>query len=747
MENNSVNNTNCKNINNTNPNINNNNNIDNNNNSNNNNIINNSNNNCNISDNSDNNSNLNNLNNINSEHSTPPTTQYILNNSLTNLSTNNNIGVQVIFENISYKTDNRNYKKQIKDEKKRKKKLEMERSDTSYSNTSYDVESSTSGVQTPQSRSSILPANSLNISKIDQSINPQPPRSTNGKIEKEITILSNVSGIIEKGEMVGLFGPSGSGKSTLLDILANRKSTGTITGKILVNGKEIGDAYKKYCSYVTQDEILLQTSTVEETLKFHADLRLPGLSEQDKWKIVQQVIKDIGLTKKTKCKIGGILPGGMIVKGLSGGEKKRVSIGCALVTNPSLVFLDEPTSGLDSLNALKVMKVLMNLTVTKGVTVICSIHQPRPEIYHLFNKIMIMLKGRMIYCGSDVLTYLSSLPNQYQCPIHTNPADFILDTCHEISESDHYEEICESWETNWRDNMLAVSRIQPFNRSIEPNKNCSFLYQYKILLKRNFKDFFRNSTQYITRLSGGFMIGLLFSACFGTLTPSQEDVLKISGILFFLIAVLNLIPFTCITLFLSNREVFNSERASKIYHSLPFYLSSITTEAFIQFLVSLIVSLLVYTINHLRWNFSSFFITYFILYLVNLLSDLYIIAISNITGKSDLTFIYGTTISITFLLFMGHLVPVKQLPKSFGWIHWLNPLYYGYATVMVAQFKDYPLDCPNDFCQFPNGNDVLKFYNLEDWTLSKGIGIIMIWICFFFVSGYWAISKLNKEKR
>ncbi|KAK5579361.1 hypothetical protein RB653_009043 [Dictyostelium firmibasis] len=727
--------------------------VTNNNNIENNNIENNNIENNNIENNNIENNNNNNINleNLSSSSSLELYNNYNnnINNSLTNLNSSliaNNIGVQVIFENISYKTENRNYKKQLKDEKKRKKKLGMERSDPTDPNPSYDVESSTPSIQTPQSRSSIIPKNSLNISKIDQSVNPQI-MTNNGKIEKEITILSNVSGIIEKGEMVGLFGPSGSGKSTLLDILANRKSTGTITGKILVNGKEIGDAYKKYCSYVTQEEILLQTSTVEETLKFHADLRLPGSNEQEKWKIVEQVIKDIGLTKKAKSKIGGILPGGMMVKGLSGGEKKRVSIGCALVTNPSLVFLDEPTSGLDSLNALKVMKVLMNLTVTKGVTVICSIHQPRPEIYHLFNKIMIILKGRMIYCGNDVLNYFSSLPNQYQCPIHTNPADFILDTCHEISESDHCEEISESWETNWRDNMLAVSRIQPFNRSIEPSKTCSLLYQYKILVKRNFKDFFRNSSAYVTRLSGGFMIGLLFSACFGTLSSSQEDVLKISGILFFLIAVLNLIPFTCITLFISNREIFNSERASKIYHSLPFYLSSITTEAFIQFLVSLIVSILVYSINHLRWNFSSFFITYFILYLINLLSDLYIIAISNITGKSDLTFIYGTTISITFLLFMGHLVPVKQLPKSFGWIHWINPLYYGYATVMVSQFKDYPLECPSDFCQFPNGNDVLKFYGLEDWTISKGIGILIVWICFFFVSGYWAISKLNKEKR
>ncbi|EGC34469.1 hypothetical protein DICPUDRAFT_153304 [Dictyostelium purpureum] len=606
----------------------------------------------------------------------------------------NNIGVQIIFENISYTVKNKNYKSK---------------------NKSKDIISNNDGV-------------------------------SNIKNLKEITILDNISGIIQPGEMIGLFGPSGSGKSTLLDILAKRKSTGTISGKILVNGKEIGDGFKKYCSYVTQEDFLLQTSTVEETLKFHADLRLPDMNEKDKWKRVEQVLKDIGLHEKAKSKIGGILPGGTILKGLSGGEKKRVSIGCALVTNPSVLLLDEPTSGLDSVTALSVMKTLTSLT-QKGVTVVSSIHQPNILIYSLFHQIMVIIKGRMLYNGPNVIGYFEKLG--YKLPNNTNPADFCLDTSVEIQNKEDYNEICSQWEIEWKQSILEQSLNQTLiNTSEIVYTNTSIFYQYKILMKRLFTDFYRNSGAFVTRLSSGIIIGLLFSACFGRLHPSQDDILKIAGVIFFILAVLALSPFTIVSLFLSNREIFNSERASKIYHPFPYYLSNITLEAFILFFVTLFITTISYCVNHLRWNFTSFIVTFVVYYFIIVCSDLLVITLTNVTGKSDLTFIYGTSIAIIYLLFMGFLIPVNSLPKSFFWLHYINPLHYGFATAMVIQFKDYELTCnPNQPCLYKNGNDFLNFYGFQDWTIQKGIPIIVLWLLFFFFCGYLALHKLNKEKR
>ncbi|GAM19216.1 hypothetical protein SAMD00019534_023910, partial [Acytostelium subglobosum LB1] len=361
--------------------------------------------------------------------------------------------------------------------------------------------------------------------------------------EKEITILHGVSGVIERGELVALMGPSGSGKSTLLDILAKRKNTGHINGQLLVNGREIGDAYKNYCSYVTQEDILTPTSTVEETLKFHADLRLSDRTEAEKMTVIHRVMEEVGLAHKGNAKIGGVLPGGINVRGLSGGEKRRVSIGCGLVTDPALIFLDEPTSGLDSVNALVVMKTLLSLT-RKGVTVIVSIHQPRPEIWQLFNKVMVLVKGRMIYSGADLLGYFDTLG--YPTPPYVNPADFCLDAAVEIGDSSRYQEICDKWTDKWESELIGSTN--PSVGEVKTGIVPGLCYQYRVLIKRAFRDFIRNPGNFATRTITPIIMALLFGACFAGLGNSQEDIQKIIGVIYFMINGLNLTPFVSISL-------------------------------------------------------------------------------------------------------------------------------------------------------------------------------------------------------
>ncbi|EFA85174.1 ABC transporter G family protein [Heterostelium album PN500] len=562
--------------------------------------------------------------------------------------------------------------------------------------------------------------------------------------EKELTILHGVSGVIERGELVALMGPSGSGKSTLLDILAKRKSSGHITGQLLVNGKEIGEAYKNYCSYVTQEDILLPTATVEETLRFYADLRLSDASDEYKQERIRAVLEDIGLAKKASSKIGGMLPGGIQLRGLSGGEKRRVSIGCGLVTNPSLIFLDEPTSGLDSVNALVVMKTLMNLC-TKGVTVICSIHQPRPEIWRLFNKVMVVVKGRMIYSGSDILSYFDSLG--FPTPPHVNPADFCLDAAVEIGESSRYIEICERWQQHW-ETEVNTAALPPVEDQ-QPRRIPSWAYQYQILLKRAFRDFLRNPGNFVARTITGVIVGLLFGACFGGLGETQVDIQKIIGVIFFLISGLNLTPYAVISLFLSGRALFNQERAAKIYHPIPYFLSMLTVENIVVVIIAILMAGITYAISHLRWSVGRFFFSMLVFYFVHLFSDLCIILLTNLTGTSDHTFAIGAGLSVVYQLFAGFFVPVQQLPKSFAFLHYLNPLFYAFASLMVNEFEDRPLVCPPEPqpCQYPNGNDVIKAFGLDNWTRADAFGVTVMWTVVFFILSYLALTFLHKEKR
>ena len=129
------------------------------------------------------------------------------------------------------------------------------------------------------------------------------------------------------------------------------------TGLIQVNGINKDDIknFSAYSAYVQQDDILFQTMTVRECLEFAARLKLPT-TEDMKMLRVNEIIAELKLNKCQNTRIGGPL-----VKGVSGGERKRTSIGVELITDPSLIFLDEPTTGLDSFTATSVMETLGDL--------------------------------------------------------------------------------------------------------------------------------------------------------------------------------------------------------------------------------------------------------------------------------------------------------------------------------------------------------------------------------------------------
>ena len=196
-----------------------------------------------------------------------------------------------------------------------------------------------------------------------------------GEAGSASVVGSQGSGGLESPEsgLHALLGPSGAGKTTLLDILAGRSMVGKVTGEVFVDGQRVEPAVMRRLSgYVMQDDVLPGTSTVWEYMLFHANLRMPKhYSALQRKQRAHEVIEQLGLGKVAHSFIGDVTR-----RGISGGEKKRVSIGTELVATPFILFLDEPTTGLDSTNAAKVVDLLGELN-GGGVTVALSIQQPR----------------------------------------------------------------------------------------------------------------------------------------------------------------------------------------------------------------------------------------------------------------------------------------------------------------------------------------------------------------------------------
>ncbi|CAL5423729.1 unnamed protein product [Camellia sinensis] len=244
------------------------------------------------------------------------------------------------------------------------------------------------------------------------------PNSGHGSTKK---LLNGLSGCAEPGRIMAIMGPSGSGKSTLLDSLAGRLSRNVVmTGNVVLNGKKRRLDYG-VVAYVTQENVLLGTLTVRETITYSAYLRLPtAMSKEEVHGIVEATIIEMGLQDCADRLIGN-----WHLRGVSGGEMKRVSIGLEILTRPRLLFLDEPTSGLDSASAFSVIQTLRNVA-RDGRTVISSIHQPSSEVFALFDDLFLLSGGETVYFGEAKMAVQFFAEAGFPCPSKRNPSDHFL---------------------------------------------------------------------------------------------------------------------------------------------------------------------------------------------------------------------------------------------------------------------------------------------------------------------------------
>lgn len=230
-----------------------------------------------------------------------------------------------------------------------------------------------------------------------------------------------------KREITAIMGPSGSGKTSLLNILAGRLQTKgalTIKSDIRMDNDMVDPTsikIRKKIAFVAQDDSLCITSTPRECIKFSAKLRLPrGTSEEQLDALTVRMLSELGLMNCADTFVGGAL-----LKGISGGERKRTSVGVELVVRPSLVFLDEPTSGLDSYSAEQVVKLLKKVAKA-GTGVLFTIHQPSSLIFSTFDHLILLNSGQIMYQGSTEGVYSYFEQRGQPVPEHYNPSDWIM---------------------------------------------------------------------------------------------------------------------------------------------------------------------------------------------------------------------------------------------------------------------------------------------------------------------------------
>jgi ABC-type multidrug transport system ATPase subunit len=248
-----------------------------------------------------------------------------------------------------------------------------------------------------------------------------PPCCKPSLVDK--TILNRMTGVVSPGQFLAIIGASGSGKTSLLNCLANHYSP--TSGNVWANGRPLSENDRHAIAYIAQEDHLMPTSTVFDTLNLSAQLRLPrSWSYERKTARVEELLQLFRLDKHRDTLVGSA---DEMIRGISGGERKRLSIAVELIAFPSVVFLDEPTSGLDSKIAADVCNILKDIA-RGGCTIIASIHQPSSEVFAQFDQLMILSQGRTVYFGpaASSTDYFASIAPELECPVKYNPADYFM---------------------------------------------------------------------------------------------------------------------------------------------------------------------------------------------------------------------------------------------------------------------------------------------------------------------------------
>jgi len=586
-------------------------------------------------------------------------------------------------------------------------------------------------------------------------------------------ILRPQSGQALPGDIIALMGPSGSGKTSLLNALAGRlpKSKGaSFEGRVTVNGvskTQLPCHFADVSAYVEQEDCLFALSTVAETMDFAARLRLPAKSPvAERAEKVNEVLRQLGLAHVKDTNVGGTSFNGTL-RGLSGGERKRLSIAIELIHSPRMLFLDEPTTGLDSYQALNVMQKLRSLA-NEGRTVLVSIHQPRSSIFSLFTGIYLLSQGSPVYAGSpeQAIDYFANLG--HQLPPKFNPADFMIDLVsvdqRDPAAQQETEARIASLHNAWNKNGTSaavtsggdVDTTQATTPEAQrssilgalgkpPAGQNSFCTPFVLLLRRGWREQMRDAFAVLFKTIFQIVFTLVFGLVYFRLGYKQANIQDRAMLLTFLtmnlafgasIGTAQVIP--------RQLSVVNRERANRLYSIFPFYITAMLVSIPQEVLPILINNLLLFFMTNLS---GSFWIFFAVLLLENMVFVSVGMVLSAILPGVTMASQIAPAVVILFLIFNGNFVNIDSVPVYFVWLKEISPIKYAFQAAAVNEFQDTDFTCDtSDVVCIERGEQVLSQLNFdEDNLILKSIAALIGLAVAFNIIAF-AVLLLNRPK-
>ncbi|RDW68071.1 ABC transporter-like protein [Coleophoma cylindrospora] len=556
------------------------------------------------------------------------------------------------------------------------------------------------------------------------------------------TILNPITASFQSGVLNIIMGPSGSGKTSLLNAMALRLHNTLSTryrssGGITFNGAVPSDSViRSVSSYVCQDDdALLPSLTVRETLRFAAALRLPSfMTTEQKYQRAEEVLLKMGLKDCADNLIGSEL-----IKGISGGEKRRVTIAVQVLTEPKILLLDEPTSGLDAFTASSIMEVLQGLA-QEGRTVILTIHQARSDLFKHFGTVLLLARGGSpVYTGpgAGMLPHFSALG--YDCPTTTNPADFALDlitidlqhSSREEATRDKVRRLIASWSSV---DCLATAQPTTISTPAElatfARKPSSFFHAYPILVHRAFVNIRRQPPLILARIMQVFGLGIVLALFFSPLKNNYAAVQTRAGFIQEFCALYFVGMLQNVAVYPSERDVFYRENDDGTYGVEAFLAQYLTLEVPFEVLTSLLFAILGDLAAGLPRTTQMFFVCFFNCFCIVSCGESLGIMFNTLFAHTGFA-VNLTSVFLSVAQIMGGVLSIN-MPSFLKAMNYLSPIRYALRNLAPYSLRDISFTCsadqrlPDGSCTISTGVQVLELYNLNS---NPAINIMALGVC------------------
>eukprot|EP00927_Polykrikos_kofoidii_P066646 TRINITY_DN62206_c0_g1_i1.p1 TRINITY_DN62206_c0_g1~~TRINITY_DN62206_c0_g1_i1.p1 ORF type:complete len:664 (+),score=76.22 TRINITY_DN62206_c0_g1_i1:24-1994(+) len=588
-------------------------------------------------------------------------------------------------------------------------------------------------------------------------------------------ILNNICGACCAGKVTAIMGPSGAGKTSLLDILAGRRAS--TSGEVSLGSKRQVDAatIRKYAAYVQQDDAIMATQTTKEALTMAAFLTLPQeMSKIDKLQQVEKIMRTFHLEGCADTMVGD--PVGK-TKGLSGGERKRCAVAMCAIREPHIFFLDEPTSGLDAYKAFLLMDVLKRLAREQNSTIVTTIHQPSSDIYALFDNLMLLLGGHVVFCGPavDAVTHFANIG--YACPTYANPADYLF--MHVLTNQDGSsadDSRCVELQTAWAtsegdtkrkalvDSLLSTATTGKIENSVtDVRQKASFWTQFSILFLRGANDIRRNVLRGRAFIAQCTVMALILSLIWLQVGNDQKGLQDRTGILFFITtnAVMQNVV-GVLTTFGSERGAVIREQENGMYNTLPYFLSRVLVDLPIKILGPCVFGTITYWLVGFQPSAEKFFTFIGFLILMGLAGNAMGLCLACLFQDIAIALAVAPMFILPLIMFSGFVLNPDSIPVYFRWCEWISPAKYAFAALAQNEFTELDIHCSEDqfqsvrspdgevmrVCRFESGEAFLNTLNISEFlTIEVCAGLLLAIAVSFTIMAYIGFSIVTSRSQ